>query len=137
MAAAKKPKVLLVDDQAEQLPEFAAALQARGYEVVQKHFADWGDLHDTIREAMKPANRIDVVLTDLMWRGDAYGSQIALNLKEMGFNGAIAVHTSEMDQETDAYLKEEGLLGLFKKRDWDAIDQAIKGALQGRGEGVV
>jgi len=126
-----------VDDQADQLPGFARKLEALGYDAVQKHFIGWADADDVIREAMKPANRIDGVLTDLMWKGNPYGAQIASGLQSMHFNGVIAVQSNELNPDVDHMLKAQNMLGLFKKGDWDKIDQALKQALQARDAGIV
>lgn len=132
--AEKKPRILLIDDQPEVLPSYAATLEARGFEVVQKQYTGPADIYEIFQAALKPANRIDAVLTDLMWKGMPYGGQVASGLKDMGFNGPVAVHSSEPKPEFAAALKNMGTIGLFKKGEWDVIDTALKEALAAKGK---
>ena len=140
----KKPKLLLVDDMGIMLPKLAERLEAQGFEVVKMHIGNDAPIDDstivqgsfdkTVEYAVAPTNRIDAVVTDLNNRDYPYGRYLVADLVKHGFNGPIAVHSGEVDSTMDKIVKEKGAVGLFDKREPEAIANAINTALAERGQ---
>ncbi len=142
----KKPRLLLIDDMDVLLPKLAENFEKQGFEVVKMHLGESGHsdetmIHgkqaDAIRYAINSANRIDAVVTDLNEPGGVpYGRYVVKDLKKSGFNGPIAVHSSEPDAEYASRLIEDGAIGFFSKKQPENTVAALNEALA-QGKGIV
>lgn len=138
----QKPRLLLVDHEAEVLPALKAQLEAEGFEVVPMHVGpatgprsalDHVSLEEVARYALNPIHRIDAVLTNIRQPEFPYGLSIVSDLKKMGFNGVVAAHEPGGEPFMQHHVQEAGGLGLFDKNDGAATAEALQEALKATG----
>ncbi len=107
-----KPRILIVDDEADFLFSASVALRQAGYEVVKA--ADGVEALSIIREFRRAGKRIDLLLTDLRMPS-LCGLEILKGMEELQVDIPVIAMTGDCDDALREDLAREGCTEFIEK----------------------
>lgn len=128
-SAPEKPRILIVDDNADSLQRYAQIFEKAGFDVIRGHFgattSDEGNVafpnvSAVTRYALNRENRIQAILTDLEHYNETTGHQEwfgeqVLRILNSQFHGLIFVHSGGLTEEKKQQLLDGGANAAFAK----------------------
>ena len=132
-----KPRILIVDDEADFLFSASVALRQAGYEVVGA--ADGGEALSRTREFLRAGKRFDLLLTDLRMPF-LCGLELLEAMEELGVEIPVIAMTGHCDDALRADLIRKGCVEFLEKpfepHDLVARVQMVLKGLVYEGEGM-
>jgi two-component system chemotaxis response regulator CheY len=107
-----KPRILIVDDEADFLFSASVALRQAGYEVVEA--ADGGEALSRTREFLRAGKRFDLLLTDLRMPS-LCGLELLEGLEQLGVEIPVIVMTGYCDDALREDLERKGCIEFLEK----------------------
>ena len=107
-----KPRILIVDDEADFLFSASIALRQAGYEVVKA--ADGVEALSIIREFRRAGKRIDLLLTDLRMPS-LCGLELLKGMEELQVDIPVIAMTGDCDDALREDLAREGCTEFIEK----------------------
>ena len=107
-----KPRILIVDDEADFLFSASVALRQAGYEVVGA--ADGGEALSRTREFLRAGKRFDLLLTDLRMPS-LCGLELLEGLEQLGVEIPVIAMTGYCDDALREDLERKGCIEFLEK----------------------
>jgi CheY-like chemotaxis protein len=108
----RKPRILIVDDEADFLFSASVALRQAGYEVVEA--ADGGEALARTREFLHAGKRFDLLLTDLRMPS-LCGLELLEGMEKLGVEIPVIAMTGYCEDALRADLKRKGCVEFLEK----------------------